>query len=253
MFGKRSLISSFYAAPSNRRTSVNLAISTLTFPTSRLAQNSPAGIVIAAIHRMKHKMKANGLLFFAMALSLMLSPILFRVTNGQVPKKTNADLSPVDKQTIARFETRIKNYVRLRNQVKAKLPKLSKDSTPEQIESYRKNFEAGLRAARMGAKPGDIFNTEGADYIRRTVKTEFKGQDRAQLREIVFEAENETIPLRVNYPYPVTAELTEMPATLLLRLPQLPKEVKYRFVGRNMLLVDRDNNLIIDYMVNALP
>jgi hypothetical protein len=29
--------------------------------------------------------------------------------------------------------------------------------------------------------------------------------------------------------------------------------VKYRFVGRNMLLVDRDNNLIIDYMLNALP
>jgi hypothetical protein len=40
---------------------------------------------------------------------------------------------------------------------------------------------------------------------------------------------------------------------LLLILPQLPKEVKYRFVGRNLLLVDRDNNVIIDYMTNALP
>jgi hypothetical protein len=61
------------------------------------------------------------------------------------------------------------------------------------------------------------------------------------------------VPLRVNYPYPESKEFTEMPPTLLLMLPQLPKEVKYRFVGRNLLLVDRDNNVIIDYMTNALP
>jgi hypothetical protein len=47
--------------------------------------------------------------------------------------------------------------------------------------------------------------------------------------------------------------LLEMPATLLLRLPQLPKQVRYRFVGRNMLLVDRENGLIVDYMTNAVP
>ncbi|HKP36120.1 MAG TPA: hypothetical protein VJT71_04625 [Pyrinomonadaceae bacterium] len=199
---------------------------------------------------MKRKFAAVGLLLIAWVLSVTFVPNLATTTNSQVQQKQPAS---VDKAAVARFEGRVKDYVKLRNQVKGKLPGLSKDSTPEQIESYRKNFEAALRAARTGAKPGDIFNHEGADYIRRTLKTEFKGRDRAELREIVFEAENETIPLRVNYPYPETKELTEMPATLLLQLPQLPKEVKYRFVGRNMLLVDRDNNLIIDYMVNALP
>jgi hypothetical protein len=38
-----------------------------------------------------------------------------------------------------------------------------------------------------------------------------------------------------------------------LKLPQLPKQVKYRFVGRHLLLVDRENGLIVDYMKNALP
>jgi hypothetical protein len=200
---------------------------------------------------MKHKVKHTGLLLIAWALSIVLFPNL--LTHGQVQQKTNSTLSPVDRQAVARFETRVKNYIKLRNQVKSKLPSLSKDSTPELIESYRKNFEAALRAARTGAKPGDIFNHEGADYIRRTLKTEFKGRDRVELREIVFEAETDGVPMRVNYPYPETKERTEMPATLLLQLPQLPKEVKYRFVGRNMILVDRDNNLIIDYMTNALP
>lgn len=203
---------------------------------------------------MNHKMRGpERPLLIVLAFSLLFFLILPTQAQSTVQQKTASQLSPTDKQAIARFEGRVKDYVKLRTQIKNRLPKLSKDSTPEQIESYRKNFEAALRAARTGAKPGDIFNTEGSDYIRRTLKAEFKGQDRAQLREIVFEAENETVPLRVNYPYPEAKELTEMPATLLLQLPQLPKEVKYRFVGRNMLLVDRDNNLIIDYMVNALP
>jgi hypothetical protein len=44
-----------------------------------------------------------------------------------------------------------------------------------------------------------------------------------------------------------------MAPTLLLKLPQLPKQIRYRFVGRNMLLVDRENGLIIDYMTDAIP
>ncbi len=44
-----------------------------------------------------------------------------------------------------------------------------------------------------------------------------------------------------------------MPPTLLLKLPQLPKQLNYRYVGRNLMLVDTDNNIIIDYMLDALP
>lgn len=162
-------------------------------------------------------------------------------------------VSSADKRTIVAFENRVKAYMKLRDRIKAKLPKLSKDSTPEQIESYRKSFEAQVRAARAGVKNGDIFRAGVATYIRKTLRTEFQGKDRAELRDIAFEAETQGVPLRVNYPYPEKNELSEMPATLLIKLPQLPKEVRYRFVGRNMLLVDRDNNLIIDYMVDALP
>ena len=147
----------------------------------------------------------------------------------------------------------MKNYVKLRNQVRSKLPRLSKKSTPEQLESYRKSFEESLRAARTGAKRGDVFNTDASNYIRRTLKTEFKGKDRAQLREIVFDAQTQAVKLRVNYPYPEPTELVEMPATVLLNLPELPKDVKYRFVGHHLLLVDRENNLIIDYMLDAMP
>ena len=143
--------------------------------------------------------------------------------------------------------------MKLRNAVKAKLPKLSKDATPQQIEAYRESFEVAVRNARAGAKRGDLFNHDGSDYIRRTLKVNFTGKDRVELRNIVFEGETATVKVRVNYPYPELAEMVEMPATVLLNLPQLAPEVKYRFVGRNLLLIDSDNNLILDYMTNALP
>ena len=164
-----------------------------------------------------------------------------------------AVVSAADKAAIETFEKQVKEYVQLRDKVKANAPNLSKDSTPEQIHAYRTTLEQSLRTARAGTKRGDLFRPETADFIRRTLKAEFQGKDRQELREQIFETEVKGVVLRVNYPYAQTAEFSEMPATLLAKLPRLPKEVRYRFVGRNMLLVDRDSNVIIDYMPDALP
>lgn len=172
---------------------------------------------------------------------------------AQEPLASPAVTSPAEKAVVKAFETQVKDYVKLRNKVREAGPKLSKDSTPEQIEAYRKTLEDSMRAARKGAKSGDLFRPEISDYIRRTLKNEFQGRDRAEIRDIVFETELQGVVLRVNYPYAQSAELSEMPATLLSKLPQLPTEVRYRFVGRNLLLVDRESNVIIDFMANGLP
>ena len=161
-------------------------------------------------------------------------------------------LTASQKQTVKRFEKRVKEYVSLREGLERKLPNLSKDAKPEEIEVHKKSFEDQVRKARANAKPGDIFSPDIASYIRTTIKKEFKGTDKKQVTETVLEADTKGVPLRVNYPYPETKELSQTPPTLLLKLPQLPKQVRYRFVGRHLLLVDRENGLILDYMTNAL-
>lgn len=200
--------------------------------------------------------------FFIRKLVIIVALLFAQYANalGGVPQvvQTQAPLQPPpmnarEKATVAEFDKRLKSYVKLRNRVRDKLPKLSKDSTPEQIESYRKSFEQRLRLARTGARNGDLFRAGVAAYIRKTLRTEFQGKDRAELREVILDEETAGVPLRVNFPYPEKKEFAEMPATLLTNLPTLPKELRYRFVGRNLLLVDRDNILIIDYMVDALP
>jgi hypothetical protein len=163
-------------------------------------------------------------------------------------------LSPADKEAIKRFEERVRQYVKLRERVKGKVPKLSKDSTPEQIAAFEKASVEALKVARAGAKPGDLFMPGVAQVIRTTLKTEFKPAEKKEIRKVVLDKESTIpVPLKVNYPYPEPKEFVEMPPALLLKLPQLPKEVKYRYVSRTLMLVDTDNNLIIDYLLDALP
>lgn len=152
------------------------------------------------------------------------------------------------------FVQNVKDYVKLREDIEAKMPKLSKEATPAEIETHKQQLQESVRAARTGAKAGDIFSADAAAMIRNIIKEEFQGKDRIELRKTVLvESEVKAVPLRVNYPYPEAKEQLEMAPTLLLKLPQLPKQIRYRFVGRNMLLVDRENGLIIDYMTDAIP
>ena len=163
-------------------------------------------------------------------------------------------LSPQDKKISKAFEKRVKGYATMREQIEERMPKLSQEAKPEEIQSHKKQFQERVRAARAGARQGEMFTSDAMGLIRRMIKEEFKGKERIEFRDTVLrEADTKSVPLRVNYPYPESQELLEMPATLLLRLPQLPKQVRYRFVGRNLLLVDRENGLIVDFMTNALP
>ena len=172
---------------------------------------------------------------------------------GQAHEEPQTSKSLATDLMIARFEGRVKEYAVLRERLEDKLPKLPKDSTPKQIKEHKTAFVEIVRSARPTAKQGDLFTPDVADYIRATIRNMFKGQKLQELREEIMEAETEGVTLRVNYTYPESDELTQIPPTLLLKLPQLPKQVKYRFVGSHMLLVDRENGLIVDYMLNALP
>ena len=203
-------------------------------------------------------MKKRYIFIWLLVLVLILaSGVAVGVALGQ--KTQNAALaepvvvSPADKAAIDAFDKQVKDYIALRNKMRENAPKLSKDSTPEQIHAYKTALEQSIRNARPNAKRGEIFLPATADFIRRTLKLEFQGKDRQELREKIFETETQGVVLRVNYPYAQTAEFSEMPATLLTKLPPLPKELRYRFVGRNMLLVDRESDVIIDFMPEALP
>ena len=189
----------------------------------------------------------NIILWVAVVFGLVLVPAL--PAAGRAAQDGASGIMPA----VAAFEGRAKEYSRLREQIEDRMPKLPKEATPEQITAHKNAFTERVRAVRAGARQGQLFTPKVAAHIRATIKNSFTPKERAELRETVLEAETQGVPVRVNQTYPETKELVEMPPTLLLKLPQLPKQLRYRFVGRNLLLVDRENGLIVDYMTDALP
>ena len=53
--------------------------------------------------------------------------------------------------------------------------------------------------------------------------------------------------------FPETLPLTTTPPILLSKLPLLPPELVYRFVGRDLTLKDTKAGLVVDLIPNAIP
>lgn len=156
-------------------------------------------------------------------------------------------------QAATDFEKRAQDYALRREAIEDTLPKLSKQATAEEIAAHKEALLQKVMAERKSVVRGRIFTPEAEQHIRSVILNTYKGQDRAKMKKELSEAENAAVPVKVNAVYPETAELLEMPPTLLLALPQLPKQLRYRFVGTSLLLVDRENHLIVDHMAKALP
>jgi len=154
---------------------------------------------------------------------------------------------------VADFEQRARQYLQQRSEIETKLAPLSTKATAQEIATHKQQLVARVQEARKGIARGSIFTKEASAAIRAIVLNHFRGPDANDLRKKVFEAENKAVPVKVNVAYPMSQELLETPPKLLLELPQLPKELQYRFVGNNLLLVDRESLLIVDYMPDVLP
>ena len=107
--------------------------------------------------------------------------------------------------------------------------------------------------ARRDARQGDIFTHEVSERFRKIIRRAFHGPEgRRARRTIQQDTPFKVIALRVNDVYPENIPLTTTPPTLLLKLPVLPPELAYRFVGHDLALKDIKTGLIVDLIPNAI-
>lgn len=201
-------------------------------------------------------MTRHGRLLSAAAVLLFLASLTIPKTTpalAQQKGEPGAKLAATPAPAVPGFDERVKEYVKLRERLEGKLPKLPPDSEPAKIDAHQAALAEKIKEARAGTRPGEIFSPPVARHFRDVIRGEYQGEKLKELRGKVREADTKGVPLRVNTAYPETKESIDMPPTLLLALPQLPKQLRYRFVGRNLLLVDREARLIIDYMPDAVP
>ena len=177
-----------------------------------------------------------------------------RADPQQMPKGSNVN---PDAGLVADFKKRVDEYVKLREKAVAAVPvDLQEKSKPAEITAAEKTLAQKVREARPAAKPGDIFTPATQASFRRLLKPSLtKGPDAADNKAIIKDdapAANE-VPFKVNAEYPKEVPLSTVPPDVLLTLPALPKDVEYRFAGKHLLLFDVKANIIVDFMLNAIP
>ena len=179
-------------------------------------------------------------------LALALAPI------GFAQSVMKAEPSSQEKQVIAEFEKRVNDYVDLRKKEAGNAP--APTSSAEKLEKTQKDLATKVREARQGAKQGNVFTPEIADYFRKQIASTLRGTQGAKVLTSLKHSEPvKGIGIAVNGAYPQNIPLQSTPASLLLNLPPLPKQLEYRMVNQDLVLRDTAANIIVDFLPHALP
>ena len=147
----------------------------------------------------------------------------------------------------AKFEQNVADYMTLRQKALSGLSVPKNTETPSKITEFQKQLSDSIRTLRPQAKQGDVFTREVVGLFQHLVTEAMRSKDGALIRTSFQRAEPiKGGHLEVNAAYPDGLPLQSMPPSLLLNLPRLPKELEYRFVGRELILRDTQANLIVD-------
>lgn len=151
------------------------------------------------------------------------------------------------------FLQRVDQYVALHRRLEAPLPPEIVTADLERLFAPRKALAAAIRSARADARQGDIFAPQTVGYFRRLVADALKKGGITDMLAIVEDENFVHLPARVNGDYPADRSIAMMPTCLLAVLPPLPPELRYGFVGRDLILWDVHAGLIVDFVPNAIP
>jgi hypothetical protein len=152
------------------------------------------------------------------------------------------------------FSDRTKAYVALQKKLEASLPGLKSSNDSAEIASHAHTLRVMIIEARPNLQQGNIFTPELSTYFKSTIRKTFQEPGSQVVRRTVQESDPpKPIVVRVNGTYPDESPLITTPPTLLNRLPELPKELTYRILGRTFVLLDNKTNLIVDFIPDAIP
>lgn len=161
--------------------------------------------------------------------------------------------TPAREGALKDFNQRVDAYVELKKKMHTDLAKTKPGdrATTGKAEATEDTLAARLQIARKDAKPGDVFGDAGPylkQIIERDTKTRGIRDAYAAMEEVPAKS-----PPAVNAIYPEKAALATVPPLILMNFPRLPDGLEYRFMGRDLILRDRDANIIVDFVAGAVP
>lgn len=161
---------------------------------------------------------------------------------GTIPRS-----EPVQAPT--EFLERVADYVEVRREVTAGVDGPIFCSDPEELSREAAQRAAAIRDARPLAGEGTIFTPRAAVFFRERIAHAVRigavdlAIEDGQPDEVVLEV-HAALPWGAGEP---------ASARLVGLLPPLPDELEYRFVGRHLVLLDVEANLVVDVLREAVP
>jgi hypothetical protein len=156
-----------------------------------------------------------------------------------------------DREALAHMKHKIDDYVELHRKEFARLGAKESAETQEKLA-------VAIVARRARARQGDVFLPEVQALLRQRLAEQLKGPDALAARKAVAEGnpgDEDPVPVtvKVNGRYPLGASRSTVPASVLITLPVLPDCLHYRFVGRDLVLVDAVAQIIVDFLPGSAP
>ncbi len=162
------------------------------------------------------------------------------------PRSTNED------RIIADFKARLSKYEAVSSKHRGDVFPPGQETKSEEIHKRQKELASRIVASLPGWQQGNIFAPEIAALVKRRLAEAMSGAEGANNRAAIFDDAPPAQKVIVMTEYPSGAPVATVPAEILKLLPVLPKELEYRFVGRDLILFDVSAYLMVDVIAEAI-
>lgn len=201
----------------------------------------------------------------AILFAVLLPPACASLRGPQIAPPQAVDMDP---EALTKFQKEVEDYVDLHQELLKRIPTVTAHSTPEEIAAHRRKMTEAIRAERAAEKQGAIFKPKVAAAFVELIRKALTGPEGPAILEEMRggnpkvegtpSKQNPTrevqtrVPVAVNAIYPDEAPSSGVPSSLLLRMPPLPDQVVYGFVGRALILRDTEASVILDFVPDAV-
>jgi hypothetical protein len=149
------------------------------------------------------------------------------------------------------FNRRVDGYLAVRRHVEQSVAGPRASSDPQEILKAADALAGAIQSARATAEQGDIFSPTVAADFRRQIRA-ILTRDGTRHADLFADRALTIVQPIVNSRFDWAIDAV-MPPALIEGLPPLPAELQYRFVGRDLMLIDIVAGLVVDVLPRALP
>jgi hypothetical protein len=160
---------------------------------------------------------------------------------------------PNDERAVRRYRTAVDAYAVLHRDAASALPEGGLCAGPEQLELLRITLSTQIQILRPDAQEGDIFDPDISEVLRARLSRALADFEEGPLVSPSDFDGPDDLPyvVQVNGFFPREADPPRWRA-LFWALPSLPAELEYRFVGRDLVLLDVEARLVVDILRDAI-